>query len=700
MKHPTLQLPAMPESPQPESSFLIELTAVVEKNIANEQFGVSELADAMNMSRSNLLRKVKKETNLSVSQLINQVRLKRAMELLRQSSLNVSEVSHQVGFNSTSYFIKCFREYYGYPPGEAGRRDVVTPSETAVLPETNREVPPRRLTRTTLGLMLAVGILVLTAGGYFIWSRTNHRSGTEEISIAVLPFKNDSNDSSNVYLINGLMEATLNNLQKIEDLRVISRTSVEKYRNASRSIPEMAKELNVKYFVEGSGQKIGDRIVLNIQLIDGETDKHLWSNQYRREAKDIFELQQEIAKNISQEIEVIITPEEERRIEKKPTDDLVAYDYFLKGKDLFYRDDLIGAIPWLNKAIEKDPKFSLAYATATMVYYYLDIFDVEKKHTADIDNYAEKAILYEARSSESMIAKALSFAQKRQYELSIPYFEKALEYDPHSGLVLHFLTEFYNIHVPNPAKYLEYAIQKVKADKGADSVTTGFNYFHLGNALLQNGFLDDAMRYATKSLQLNAKGFFAGYVYDYTFYAKDRDAGKARDRLLARWKKDTLRFDVLQEVGKMNTMLGDYKAATACYDRAVARMNLYHMDIFKHEYLRFGVAYARTGQKEKAERYLQQFKTFADNDRTMYKDLYLTTYYAYTGEANKAMKLFERFATQDNFIFWVLLLRIDPVCDDLRKDPKFDAVMKEIERKYWKKHAQLNEQWGEDFRDL
>lgn len=102
--------------------FLNELTDVIAQNLANEQFGVSELAVAMSMSRSNLLRKVKKSTNLPVNQLIREARLKRAMELLQSSGLNVSEISHQVGFNSTSYFIKCFREYYGYPPGEAGKR--------------------------------------------------------------------------------------------------------------------------------------------------------------------------------------------------------------------------------------------------------------------------------------------------------------------------------------------------------------------------------------------------------------------------------------------------------------------------------------------------------------------------------------------------------------------------------------------------
>mgnify|MGYP001827765312 FL=1 len=97
-----------------------------------------------------------------------------------------------------------------------------------------------------------------------------------EKSIAVLPFKNDSNDSTNIYLINGLMESLLNNLQAIEDLRVISRTSVEKYRHDTKSTPEIGRELNVNYLVEGSGQKIGNQILLSIQLIDANRDKHLW----------------------------------------------------------------------------------------------------------------------------------------------------------------------------------------------------------------------------------------------------------------------------------------------------------------------------------------------------------------------------------------------------------------------------------------
>ena len=125
----------------------------------------------------------------------------------------------------------------------------------------------------------------------------------------------------------------------------------------------------MSYFIEGSGQKIGNGIVLNIQLIDAATDKHLWAKQYRRETKEIFELQEEIAKNIANEIEVVISPEEREQLEKKPTDNVVAYDAFLKGKDLFFRakrSDLIASIPWFQKAIAEDPQFGRAYSTLGM----------------------------------------------------------------------------------------------------------------------------------------------------------------------------------------------------------------------------------------------------------------------------------------------------------------------------------------------
>ena len=260
--------------------------------------------------------------------------------------------------------------------------------------------------------MVPFGVAAVIITGFLAWFLLKSGGDTlgEEKSIAVLPFKNDSNDSSNVYLMNGLMESTLNNLQSIGNLKVVSRTSAEKYRNTAKSMPEVADELNVRYLIEGSGQKMGDQILLNIQLIDGASDRHLWSRQYRRNTEKIFELQQEIAKDIAGEIRVILTPEEERRIAKVPTRNPEAYDYFLRAKDLFYKADgesMNASLPLFHKAIELDNQFALAYATVTMVYYYLDIFQAEKKFGAEISNYSDKAWLYDPTLGESLVAKAL-----------------------------------------------------------------------------------------------------------------------------------------------------------------------------------------------------------------------------------------------------------------------------------------------------
>ncbi len=366
----------MQDSRSIENDFLNKITEIIEENISNEQFGVSELAREIGMSRSNLLRKIKKLTKISVSQFIRQVRLKNAMEMLRQTSLNVSEVSYKVGFGSTSYFIKCFRDYYGYPPGEVGNRDL---NESDSI-----QIGQSRKKRMIVILGATIIIVFLATVLFIIFKPFTSKHNDLEKSIAVLPFINDSNDSTNVHIINGLMESILNNLQKIEDLRVISRTSVEKYRNVPITIPEIARELNVNYFVEGSGQKIGDKILLNVQLIEAPSDKHLWSEQYNREAKDIFKLQMEVAKNIADKIQAIITPEEEERINKVPTENLVAYEYFLKGLDFMYKgnqESLEEAITYFTKAIENDNEFARAYSGIAMAYYFLDIFQAEKKNT-------------------------------------------------------------------------------------------------------------------------------------------------------------------------------------------------------------------------------------------------------------------------------------------------------------------------------
>ena len=164
-----------------KSTFIEEAEALILNNLTNEQFGVSELADTMHMSRSNLLRKIKKETQLSASQFIRQVRLKEAMELLKEESLTVSEISYQVGFGSTSYFIKCFREQYGHSPGEVGKGTVLEKTE---------KVQTNFLKQYGWPLMVAISLAIIIVAVILFNKKDIINTPKIEKSIAVLPFKN------------------------------------------------------------------------------------------------------------------------------------------------------------------------------------------------------------------------------------------------------------------------------------------------------------------------------------------------------------------------------------------------------------------------------------------------------------------------------------------------------------------------------
>ncbi len=406
------------------------------------------------------------------------------------------------------------------------------------------------------------------------------------------------------------MESILNDLQKIEDLRVISRTSVEKYRNNPKTIPELAKELDVNYFVEGSGQKIGDQILLNIQLIEAKSDNHLWSEQYTREAKDIFELQKEVAKNIADKIEAIITPEEEERINRKPTDDLIAYDYFLKGLDLLNvpnKENLENSIPFFEKAIEQDNEFARAYAAIAMAYYFLDENKSTRHYSAKINYYADKALLFDSQLPQSLIAKALSYMDEGEYKLAVPYLEKALEYNPNYDLVFVFLVKLYVNYLPDTEKYLEYALRGLKVDISAyDSIVTSLNYLHISNAFIQSGFVNEAEKYINKSLEYQQENLYSVYVKAFILYARDRDLQLIKVRLLEALDKDSTRLDILQEVGKIYYYLRDYENSFYYYNKYIQIKDALSLDIYRSENAKIGLVLAEMGLKEESEKYLKK----------------------------------------------------------------------------------------------
>lgn len=675
-----------------KNEFLQGVIATTEEHMEDENFGVAELAEKVGMSRSNLLRKVQKLTDLSVSVLIRQVRLHRAKELLQDSSFNVSEVSYKVGFNSTSYFIKCFREHYGYPPGEESKQKAeVEPMEEPAVP-----VALEKKSGFLLRPILAVAVVVILVVVFLIARKSRPAGIPFEKSIAVLPFKNDSNDSSNVYFVNGLMEAVLNNLQKIEDLRVVSRTSVEQYRNQSKSIAEMSEEMGVNYFVEGSGQKVGDQIILTIQLIEAPSDRHLWSERYSRQTLDVFTLQAEVAQDIADQIEAVITPEEQRRIEKVPTESITAYDFYLKGIEFLKiqsLETLEKAISYFEKAIAEDENFASAYASMAICYYYLDVFQANKQHSLDLKTLADKALSLDPELPEGLMAKGLFYIQEGEYELAVDYAQRVLTYQPNSAEAYNLLSHIYNAYLPNTQKYLNYALRGIKLDKmGTDSTTTSFSYMHLANALIQNGFVEEAEDYIKKSMEYDPGNLFSQYIYAYILMAKDENMIRTRDMLLEVLLKDTTRLDVVQEVAKIYYAMEDYEMAYQYYDKFVTAREALNYNIFVTEDLKIAFVMKQLGYEEGAAQYLESYLKFAENDISIYRDLTYSAYYSVIGDVDKGMEYLKLFSEQGNLQYWfVLVLEEDPIMNLLKGHPDYQQTIDIITNKFWEEHNALRE---------
>ena len=673
-----------------ESEFLDQTIALIEAHMEDESFGVAELSEKAGMSRSNLLRRVQKLTGFSVSVLIRQVRLNEAKGLLTNDTLQVSEVAYQVGFNSVSYFIRCYRELYGYPPGEELERSAK--QKAPVAEEQEDPVRPAFLKF----LLPAAAVLVLALLALWLLQKPKAISDDLEKSIAVLPFKNNSADSSNVYIINGLMESILSNLQKIEALQVISRTSVEPYRQTQKTIPEISEELGVNYFIEGSGQKVGDQILLSITLVQASNDVNLWSEQYNRQVIDIFELQADVAKDIAREIKVLISPEVEERIEKKPTENLAAYDLYLRGLEISNQQTFEGlerALIFFDEASIEDPGFAHPYALTAICYYYLDLFKAQKQYQAQILDYANRALELDAELPQSLIAKGLYYMHSEDYDSAARQFERALIYNPNSAQASNYLSDIYSLYEPNTEKYLRYALrgaqlETVNYDSGSATIT----YLHLANALIQNGFVEEAESSILRSLEFDPDNIFSRYVHAYILLAKDNDVERSRNMIAEALALDTTRLDVVQELGKMSYFMEDYEAAYQYYHRFATAKKALGLNIFPNEDILVGYAYEQQGFDSLANIYYEAFREFAENDDSIYRSLLLASYDALKGNTEAAIANLKVFAEQKHIQFWfVRFLETDPIIKKVSDHPDYQAISDKISDNFWAEHEAMKE---------
>src|SRR5437773_3147731 len=223
---------------------------------------------------------------------------------------------------------------------------------------------PRTHRRRNVIMLVATGVIISAAAGFFLLPRVSAHKCDK--SIAVLPFENLSNEKENAYFADGIQDDVLTNLSKIGDLKVISRTSVMPYRGKASNLREIGKTLGVGAILEGSVRRIGNRVRVNVQLINADTDEHMWAEDYDRDLTDVFAIQTDLAQQIVRELQAKLSPMEKAQIERRPTENGEAYLAFMQAHNLSGAFESLEQLKQsellYQRAIELDPNFALAIA--------------------------------------------------------------------------------------------------------------------------------------------------------------------------------------------------------------------------------------------------------------------------------------------------------------------------------------------------
>jgi serine/threonine protein kinase/Tfp pilus assembly protein PilF len=370
--------------------------------------------------------------------------------------------------------------------------------------ESVRSVPhPTRRAGIGIGaIVLVIIALAVALNSDWLKARffkTHFRPNTRQNSIAVLPFRNMSPDKNAEYFSDGMTEDIITQLTKINKLKVISSTSMMRYKNTNKSLRDIGMELNVSTILEGSVRKEGDQIRISSQLINAETDEHIWAQSYDRELKDVFKVQSDIARQIANELRIELTSPENQRLSFEPTKNLTAYDYYLKGREYyrrFHKKDNENAIKLFQKAIESDPNFAQAYAGLSLSYSKRVMFDFPETWLDSAFEAANKAISLDPNLPEACHALGNTYQARGLYRKALEIFRKGYDLNPNHAIICGKVGEAYG----EMGKFDE-SLPWLKKQSELDPADF-FPYFGLGWAYTTLGDDANAQTYLNKSVEL------------------------------------------------------------------------------------------------------------------------------------------------------------------------------------------------------
>jgi TolB-like protein/Flp pilus assembly protein TadD len=570
--------------------------------------------------------------------------------------------------------------------------------------------------RRNVIMLVATGVVISAAAGFFLLPRASARKIDK--SIAVLPFENLSNDQENAFFADGIQDDILTSLSKIGDLKVISRTSVMQYRGKGNNVREIGKALGVSAILEGSVRRSANRIRVNVQLIDAITDEHIWANDYDRDLTDVFMIQSDLAQKIAGELQAKLSPTEKAQMTQKPTENGEAYLAYIQAMNLFVPENvekLKQAEQLYQRALDLDPNFALAYARLSHLESWIfHSFDPSAARRAKARSLADQALKLQPNLPEAHLALGYCYYYgELNYDRALDEFKIA-----QSGL-------------PNDAEVLLSlgAIQR-RQGKWADSTANfekaasvnpkdpwvlqnlGINYASVKNYEVANKTFDRGIEIGPTSFGLRAlkSQLMLAWKGDLSFTTQElakAPEGFDPEGMISEVRVGTFIYQrkfaealaLLQKI-KGETLHGENGSPTPkallegiCYffmnDKAKAREVMERARVFVEQQVRenpndaphhaqLGLILAALGRKEdaiqegkRATELLPESKDAFDGPSMT---IQLAQIYTWTDETDQALQLIEHSLNTPAGIT-VPLLKLDPVWDPIRKDPRFQALI-------------------------
>ena len=609
--------------------FIKKLSDLIETNLSNENFGVKELAQAAGMNYFLLNRRLHSILNKNTSQFIRETRLQFAKEMLEQEEITAAEAAYKTGFGSPAYFNRCFHEYFGYPPGESKKRGFSQKEEYINKPflngqteetiSTNFQEQPARKKLSRKGIFIvAAGTLILCVLSWFflnpLLKNSELRLKPEEKSIAVLPFKNLSDEKGNEWFASGVAENIQNTLTKIQEIKVVTSEPFKELNEKTLNIQKIAKRLGVCFILTGSVQRSDDRILIIVQLSDAKHDQIVWSDKYEREVSDIFLIQTEISKKVVAALQTVISVKEKKQIEKIPTRNMNAYSQYSKGRyllNLRRKGDIKIIVDYFENAIAADPDYAEAYASLAETYWLYTLWRYYPRPEGFIraKEFALKALQLDSNLAETHTVMGCLLSTEWKWEEARKEFELAIKLNPNSATARQYYSDFLET-----INQREEARVQIDIAKNLNPVSP-MAYYRSASLYLYEKKYKDALNECHKVVELDPRNTSVYWRY-FNIYLQMGDelrAVEALQKAYSMYPEDEKYVPLIKEVFDKDGMKG------------VLQLEIeYNLKDTVNGSLGIALYYMRLGEKEKALDYLVlTFKLrYPHLPSNMYADLF------------------------------------------------------------------------------